>query len=281
MSQTFDSSAGVVRPWRPAPAIVATMFAHAAGVAVLAPWPAGWPWVVAVLLLNHLVLIGAVFVPRGQLLGPNVTRLPAAAAARREVSLTFDDGPDPVVTPAVLDLLDRHQARASFFCIGRKAALYPELVREIARRGHSVENHSQRHTFAFALLGPWRLRREVAEAQARIAAMTGRAPSFFRAPAGFRSPLLEPVLAAAGLRYVSWTRRGYDTVTRDPQAVLRRLTAGLAAGDVLLLHDGSSALTSEGRPVVLEVLPRLLERLARHGLKAVPLPAGCRDEPGA
>lgn len=267
--------------WRPAPAIVLTLVLHAAAALTVAAQPALWPWVLGALAANHLVLIGAVLWPRGRLLGPNLVRLPAAAAARNEVSLTFDDGPDPEVTPRVLDLLDQHHARASFFCVGEKAAAHPELVREIARRGHSVENHSHGHHHAFALHGLGGLRREVQAAQATLTRITGTAPAFFRAPAGFRSPLLDPIMASCGLRYVSWTRRGFDTVQRDAAAVLRRLIRGLRAGDILLLHDGASARTREGEPVVLAVLPALLDHLAGRGLKPVALRSACGDGPAA
>lgn len=267
--------------WRPAPAIRVSMTLHAAGAIALAVHPAWWPWVLGGLAGNHLVLIAAALWPRGRLLGPNLNRLPAGALGRREVALTFDDGPDPEVTPRVLELLDRYQAKASFFCIGEKAAAFPETVREIARRGHSVENHSHRHSSAFAFYGMFRLRREVEAAQAIIAGITGRTPAFFRAPAGFRSPLLDPVLAKRGLRYVSWTRRGYDAVGRNPVAVLQRLTRGLSAGDVLLLHDGARARTEAGDPLVLAVLPALLDQFAASGLKSVSLPTACRDDPDA
>jgi peptidoglycan/xylan/chitin deacetylase (PgdA/CDA1 family) len=261
------------KPWHPAPAIRLTLIAHAAAVATVVSQPSLWLWAVGALVGNHLLLGAAVLWPRGQALGPNLTRLPAQAARRREVSLTFDDGPDPEVTPRVLDLLDRHRAKASFFCVGEKAEAYPDVVKEIARRGHSVENHSYRHRSAFAFYGMTGLRGEVEEAQAVIARITGRAPEFFRAPAGFRSPLLDPVLARRGLRYVSWTRRGFDTVDGNAAAVLQRLARGLAAGDVLLLHDG--ARTRDGEAVVLAVLPALLERLAAAGLRSVALPAAC------
>ena len=263
-------------PWRPAPVMWLSAALHTVALAMILLQPALWPWALGIVAANHLLLSCAVLWPRGRVLGPNLTRLSAAAAERGEVSLNFDDGPDPEVTPRVLDLLDRHQARASFFCIGEKAAAHPDLVKEIARRGHSVENHSHRHSSLFAFYGLRGLRREVRQAQAAIAGAAGRAPGFFRAPAGFRSPFLDPVLAGLGLRYVSWTRRGFDTVDGNAAAVLRRLTRGLTAGDVLLLHDGAQARTPEGEPVVLAVLPRLLEALAAAHLKSVSLPAAFR-----
>jgi peptidoglycan-N-acetylglucosamine deacetylase len=260
------------RRWRPAPAIHVSVFLHAAAAVWIAAYPPAWPWALGVIGANHLVLFCAALCPRGRLLGPNLVRLPASAARRGEIALTFDDGPDPEVTPRVLDLLDRYQAKASFFCIGENAVALPELVKEIARRGHSIENHSYRHHRAFAFFGISRLKREVDAAQSTVASITGRTPVFFRAPAGFRSPFLDSVLAPRGLRYVSWTRRGFDAVSTDPQRILKRLTRGLAAGDVLLMHDSA--------PVVLAVLPALLEQLSARGLKAVSLVSACASEPG-
>ena len=249
------------------------MLLHAAAVATVAMQPALWPWVLGAVAGIHLLLTAAVFWPRGRVLGANLVRLPAAAAARKEVSLTFDDGPDPEITPRVLDLLDRHQAKASFFCIGEKAAAYPDIVKEIARRGHGIENHSHRHSGAFAFYGLFRLKREVESAQTIVSGITGRAPRFFRAPMGLRSPLLDPVLAKCGLSYVSWTRRGLDAIHRDPERVLQRLAGGLAAGDILLLHDNGYSRTRDGTPVVLAVLPELLDRIKANGLRSVTLAA--------
>jgi len=261
--------------WQPVPAVQASVLLHAAGAATLVAAPALWPWVLGTLAANHFVLSAAVLLPKGRMLGPNLVSLPAGAAARNEVSLTIDDGPDPEVTPRVLDVLDRYQAKASFFCVGERAAANPRIVTEIARRGHSVENHSYRHACAFAFYGPWRLRGEIDAAQEVLAGVTGRPPEFFRAPAGFRNVFLDPVLARHGLRYVSWSRRGYDAVDSDPRRVLQRLTRGLAAGDILLLHDGASIRTRTGEPLVLAVLPLLLDALAARGLTSVSLPVAC------
>lgn len=242
--------------------------------------PALWPWVLGAVAGNHLLLTAAVFWPRGRVLGANLVRLPAAATARNEVSLTFDDGPDPEVTPRVLDLLDRFDAKASFFCVGKKAAAYPHIVSEIVRRGHSIENHSHCHSGAFAFYGLFRLKREVESAQAIVSGITGRPPRFFRAPFGLRSPLLDPVLAKCGLHYVSWTRRGLDAIHRNPDRVLQRLAGGLAAGDILLLHDNGYCLTRDGTPVVLAVLPKLLDRMRTKGLKSVTLVAALHGTSG-
>lgn len=274
------------RSWTPAPLVCASCWLHAAAAVGLALRPAAWPWLLGGVAANHLALFAAGMVPRSRLLGPNLLRLPEEAGQRGEVALTFDDGPDPEVTPRVLDQLDAYGATASFFLIGQRAARHPALVRETIRRGHSAENHTDRHLGTFAALPFGTMRREVAAAQEAIAEAAGEAPRFFRPPAGLRSPLLDPILAASGLGQVAWTRRGFDTVRRDPAAVARRLGRGLAAGDILLLHDGNAARARDGTPVVLEALPILLGRIAEAGLRAVSLPramplAPMPDAPGA
>jgi peptidoglycan/xylan/chitin deacetylase (PgdA/CDA1 family) len=251
---------------------------HAAALLVLLAAPDHWRLALATLAANQLMLRGIGLWPRSRLIDRNILRLPAAACARCEVALTFDDGPDPAVTLRVLDLLDGHDAKASFFFPAQQAAAHPELVREVIRRGHSIENHSYRHSNWFVLYGWWRLRRELAQSQALLAGMTGCTPQFFRAPMGLRSPWLDPLLWAAGLRQVTWTRRGYDAVCKEPGTVLRRLQRGLAAGDILLLHDGNAARTPAGEPVVLAVLPRLLQQMAEAGLRGVSLPMAFHHE---
>lgn len=256
------------RRWQPPPAIRLSAAFHLGGLAALALDPPLWPYVGAALAANHAALGFAGMLPQSTVLGPNLKRLPPAAARRAEIALTFDDGPDPDVTPRILDVLDRRGAKASFFCIGREATRHPEIVREIARRGHGVENHSNGHSNAFAVSGPRRLQGEIAAAQKCLAGLAGHPPLFFRAPMGLRNPFLDPVLSRLGLTYVSWTRRGFDTVDGNRASVLARLLRDLAAGDILLLHDRS-------RCVATAVLPALLERIAAAGLKPVSLRAAC------
>lgn len=261
-------------PWPPA--IRASAALHLAALGAGALVPGALPWAVGAVVLNHALITGAGLTPRSSLLGPNMTRLPEPAGARREVAITIDDGPDPEVTPKVLDLLDAHGQRATFFCIAERVLAQPALAREIVARGHSIQNHTARHRHDFSFLGPRGFAREIERAQQILADTVGERPGCFRAPAGLRNPFLEPVLHRLGLRLVSWTRRGFDTREGDPAKVLARLARRLAPRDILLLHDGNAARTPLGDPVLLEVLPLLLERLRADGLRAVTLPEGMK-----
>ena len=259
------------RRWQAAPWLRASLAWHGGALALTLLRPHWWRWTGCALIANHLVLTGFGLWPRSRALGPNWTALPAAAAARGEVAITFDDGPDPDVTPQVLSILAERRARATFFCIGERVARYPHIARDCVLQGHALENHSYAHEHWFSLLGSGALYRELRRAQQGIERASGIAPVFFRAPAGLRNALLEPVLQRLGLQLASWTRRGFDTVNRDAERVLQRLSRPLAAGDILLLHDGHAARTRAGAPVVLEVLPRLLDAIERLGLRTVTL----------
>ena len=257
--------------WHPPLLVRASVALHLLAVLALVAAPAQWPWALGVVAANHLLITAVGLWPRSDWLGPNWSRLPAASAARNEIALTIDDGPDPAVTPQVLDLLDSHAATATFFCIGAQAERHPELVREIVRRGHAVENHSQHHRHHFSLLGPGGLLRELQAAQETLTRISGQRPLFFRAPAGLRNPFLDPVLHRLGLRLASWSARGFDTRVGDAVQVRQALTRRLCAGAILLLHDGHAARTAAGTAVILEVLPALLDSATAAGLRAVTL----------
>lgn len=258
--------------WRPAPFLVASALLHGVLLVLAVAAPNLWRWALGGLLANHALITAAGLWPRSRWLGANLLHLPASAAARGEIGLTFDDGPDPAVTPHVLALLARYGARASFFCIGERAAAHPELVQAIVAAGHRIENHGWHHAKHCSLYGLKGWEREIAQAQTTLTQLSGQPPAYFRAMAGLRNPFLDPVLQGLGLQLATWTRRGYDTQSSDADRVLRRLTRGLAAGDILLLHDGHAARTPTGEALVLAVLPRLLATLAQRGLVAVSLP---------
>lgn len=246
------------RHWRTA-ALTAVIAGH--GLAPLLWFAgAGAGWALAVLLAAGAVLVWGSLYPHSRLFGPVLSRL---ATDRPEVWLTFDDGPSPE-TPALLALLDRHHARATFFLVGERARRQPDLVQAIARRGHEVANHTDSHPAGrFWLLGPRALAREVGAAQATLARLAGARPRWFRAVAGLGNPFLAPVLRRAGLARVSWTARGFDAVDGDDDRVLARLLRGLRPGAVLLLHEGGAP----GRSVALAA--RLLAALAERGYTTV------------
>lgn len=267
----MSSSPSLHKSWRPTALVSGSAALHLAAIATAVVRPHSWPWILGAVATDHVLLAAAGLWPRSKLLGPNWTRLPDRAAARGAVAITIDDGPDPDITPRVLALLDDHSIKATFFCIGEKVERHADLVREMVRRGHAIENHTQRHRHNFSLLGPGGLTDEIGRAQETIAAVTGTRPLFFRAPAGLRNPFLDPVLSRLGLQLASWTRRGFDTVSRDTEAVLGKLTRDLGGGDILLLHDGHASRTRSGQPLILEVLPQLLTAVARAKLQPITL----------
>lgn len=257
--------------WQTTLLVRVSVLLHIVALFVLLVSATHWRWVVTTLLANHIVLSMTGLWPRSTWLGPNWTQLPEAATQRHEIALTIDDGPDPEVTPQVLDLLERHGVRATFFVIGEQAIRYPDICRDIVRRGHAIENHTQRHRHTFALLGFKSITNELQAAQTTLTALTGQRPLFFRAPAGFRNPFLEPVLRRLGLRLVSWSVRGFDTRVGNAEQVKRKLLTRLRSGAIVLLHDGHAARTQAGIPVILEVLPALINAAAAANLRLVSL----------
>ena len=272
MLHTPTSTSPPAERWRTPMLVKASTVVHLGAAATVIAAPALWPWALGAVALDHALVTATGLWPRSTWLGPNIRRLPEASAARREVSITIDDGPNPELTPLMLDQLDAANVRATFFCIAANAEAHPALCREIVRRGHSVQNHSYRHAHTFSLSGTRAFKAELTRAQDALSQITGQRPRYFRAPAGLRNPFLAPVLHELQLELVSWTRRGFDTVRRDPADVLARLTRNLAAGDILLLHDHHAARSASGRPVSLEVLPALLAKLQARELRGVTLP---------
>lgn len=226
---------------------------------VVAAWLAGDDRLAAfVFFSTSAVFVIGTVVPRCAWFGPLISSLPAGSAG---VCLTLDDGPDPVHTPVLLNLLDQHQAKAVFFLIGDRAARHPELVREIVRRGHLIGNHSQTHPAAlFWALSPWQMWAEMASCQQTLTQITGTAPQWFRPPVGHHNLFVAAPLRALGLRMMMWNCRGYDAVEKNAAVALRRIEKGLTPGAIILLHDGT--------PICEEVVRSSLVLLQKSGLHA-------------
>lgn len=212
------------------------------------------------LLASHAPFWWGTLWPRSAVFGPVLRRLPTH---ERLVWLTIDDGPSHD-TPALLDLLDAHGAKATFFLVGERAARHPELVREIARRGHGIGNHSATHPARwFWALGPSRMGREIGDTQRILGDLLGTPPRWFRAVVGMSNPFVNAVLRRHGLARVAWSARGFDGVAFDPDVAATRIERALSPGAIVLLHEGAP----EGRNLIL--MRRLLERLDALGYRTM------------
>lgn len=259
--------------WQASVFLKASAVLHVGAAVSVLLWPSTMAFAIASLIANHVVLATASLWPRSSLLGSNVLRL---ASHRAEIALTLDDGPDPQVTPQVLDILAEKNIKATFFCIASKVQRYPELVQRMIAEGHHIENHSMQHRHYFSVMSMGGMRKEIMLAQQAIEDATGRKPQFFRAPAGLRNPFLDPILHRLDLKLVSWTRRGFDTRVHDANKITKRLLANAKAGDILLLHDGNSSRGKNGQAVILDVLPQLIEKITQQNLRFVRLADGMR-----
>ena len=233
----------------------------AAPIAAVLLWQASPLAAVGVIALSHALVLYPTLRPNVQWLGPVMTRF---ATGSSELWLTIDDGPTDD-TPAVLDALDRHGAKATFFVKGALAKQRPDLVREMIRRGHGVENHSQTHpSGSFWCLPPGLIRREIDECTRVLTEITGQAPRCFRAPVGMKNPFVHPALG--DLVLVGWSARAFDAVISDPEVVLRRLLPDVSPGSILVLH--------QGRPASARIIDRVLQELRDRGYAFVVPEAG-------
>jgi peptidoglycan/xylan/chitin deacetylase (PgdA/CDA1 family) len=229
-------------------------------LAVAAWWKFGWQTGLPLLIATHLPFWWGTLWPQSRLFCPVLTRLPTT---QRAVWLTIDDGPS-TQTLAMLDLLDRHDAKATFFVVGERARAHPELVREIVRRGHGLGNHSATHPVRwFWALPPQQMRRQIERTQAILQQITGVRPRWFRAVIGMSNPFVASVLKREGLTRVAWSARGFDAVVADPQRVLRGVERNLRPGAIVLMHEGAP----HGRN--LEGMALLLQRLDVLGYRTL------------
>lgn len=177
-----------------------------------------------------------VALPQWRMFGPFICE---GDASQRRVALTFDDGPDPRSTPALLELLRAENVPATFFCIGRNIAAHPQLTARIPSEGHLLGNHTYTHSNATNFFGLARLADEMTRTQSATRDATGVAPVYFRPPMGLSNPRVFKAASTLGLKVVGWTARGLDTQIRDPERVVRRILRDARPGAIILLHDGN------------------------------------------
>ena len=189
-------------------------------------------------------------------------------AGARRVALTFDDGPHPITTRAVLELLRVHRARATFFVLGHKVEAHPEVVREILAEGHTLGIHGFQHDRLFSFRSPSYAQREVERTQQAIERACGVTPSLFRPPVGFASYRTFRGAERAAVRIIAWSVRSLDGIrSADPARVARRVIEHLEDGAIVLLHD--AAEHDDFTPASIAALPEILRALRERGLDCV------------
>lgn len=221
-------------------------------------------WLLYSTLAAFFVVMGlGVAIPQLRFFGPYICR---GDSVKRQVALTFDDGPDPRSTPALLRVLREHEIEAAFFAIGRKVEAEPKLANDILRGGHLLENHSYQHSNVTNFYPAAKLTAELIRVQQVIEKHTGTTPHFFRPPIGLSNPNTFRVAEALELKVIGWDIRGLDTRITAPDKVVRRIERGLRPGAIILLHDGNIPVER-----LVATVKLLLARLREHGYEVVRL----------
>ena len=193
--------------------------------------------------------------------------------ADRVVALTFDDGPNPPYTLPILDALDEYNARATFFLLGRNAALFPEVALEIVRRGHVVGSHTYNHT-RLTDLGRANVAQEIRSGKESVRRATGKNPRFFRPPHGVLDLDSFVMARLIGFRPVLWTASGQDWLSITGDEVAKRVLNETSPGSIILLHDGYQDVTdaeASDRSRTVTAVRTLLEALATEGYQFMTL----------
>lgn len=195
---------------------------------------------------------------------------PDRPAARDAFALTFDDGPCPTATPEVLDVLGERGAAATFFMIGERVRLWPDLARRVLREGHQVANHSSRHA-AFRSLVPAVGLGEAEKARRSFQSVLGVAPRFYRPPKGLLDPWAARALRRAGYDVTTWSLMPGDYFRWHTPAWIKRRLDSVKPGDIVVLHDGLGLRPEPDRRRMLRVLTGWLQEITDKGLRLVTL----------
>jgi len=203
--------------------------------------------------------------PRSQLYGRTYL---GAARGSRQIALTYDDGPNDPHTLRLLEVLARHDVKATFFMIGRFVAEKPEIAREVARAGHVIGNHTFNHP-NLIFCSAARVRSELERCRKILTDTVGEHSTLWRPPFGARLPHVLSVGRKLGLQPVMWTVSSNDWKIYTADGIERRVAERIRGGDVILMHDGSHVRMGADRARTLEATDRLIRRLKDQGYEFV------------
>jgi peptidoglycan/xylan/chitin deacetylase (PgdA/CDA1 family) len=218
----------------------------------------GWVVFIPVVVYVSLLVVGSVIIG----MGFYFKSLCRSSPEDKLVALTFDDGPDPNKTPELLDLLDRFDAPAAFFCLGEKVEKHPEIVKSMDDKDHLLGNHSYSHSPWFDLYSSRKMQDEIHRTNKAIENIIGKQPRLFRPPYGVTNPALGKAIERSGMRSVGWSLRSFDTVNKQ-EKVKKKLVRRTLPGTVVLFHDTSHEVT--------DILGFYLNWLKTNGYKVVSL----------
>jgi peptidoglycan-N-acetylglucosamine deacetylase len=161
----------------------------------------------------------------------------AAKTDKKVIALTFDDGPHPIKTPAILDVLKKHNVKAVFFCIGTNIAGNEEVLRRIQNEGHVIGNHTFIHSTWYDLLPARKMKEDLLKTEELIFSTIGKRVRLFRPPYGVTNPMLASAVKSMQYHVMGWSIRSLDTVKKDRNKVVDKIKKHLKPGSVILLHD--------------------------------------------
>ncbi|NQD69204.1 polysaccharide deacetylase family protein [Sphingobacterium shayense] len=176
------------------------------------------------------------------------------------ISLSFDDGPSDH-TSEILFLLDKYNAKATFFCVGKQVKIYPEIAKKIVRNGHTIGNHTFTHTPQFGFMDRRQVERELRDCDRTFLEVVGRVPRLFRPPYGVTNPSIAKTVKVTKHHVIGWSNRSLDTVIKQDAKIYKRVVRRLRSGDIILFHDTSAR--------TVEVIRRLLPFLVENGYVCV------------
>lgn len=213
--------------------------------------------------------------PTGQWYGQTFTGLSRGA---RQISLTYDDGPNDPHTLRLLDVLARHQVLATFFLIGRYVQQRPDIVREIAKAGHAIGNHTFTHPLLI-LKSAADIRRELSECNTALRDTLGHDTHLFRPPFGGRRPAVLRIARELSLEPIMWNVTGHDWNAPPAAQIERRIAKQVRGGDVILLHDGGHKEMGADRSQTVRVTDLLLTTYKAEGYDFVTIPRMIQSAP--